>query len=160
MSIWGNTVGGNKPLEAVRNAQKTADAALPKAGGAMAGNITMDGNRVTGLGDPVNDGDAVNKKCMLEYVDGKHMEAFVTLTLNDWDGKAAPYTQTIGVEGILETDNPHVFPVYDTDLDARKAQREAWALVGNGKTTDGAITFTCDEEKPAVAIPLQMEVNR
>ncbi len=35
---------------------------LPKAGGTMSGNITMDGNTVTGLKDAVDDTDAVTKK--------------------------------------------------------------------------------------------------
>lgn len=47
------------------NAQKTANAALPKAGGTMTGNIAMGNHKITGLAAPTADGDATNKK----YVD-------------------------------------------------------------------------------------------
>lgn len=50
---------------AAQRAQATADAALPKAGGTMTGNIAMSNNSITGLAAPTADGDAVNKK----YVD-------------------------------------------------------------------------------------------
>ena len=95
-----------------------------------------------------------------EYTDSKHSTFAVTLTVNDWDGDAAPYTQTIGVEGILSTDRPHYGPVYDADKDTRLAQKEAFAMVDDLDTSNGSVTFTCFEDKPTVNIPIQMEVNR
>lgn len=50
---------------AAQAAQTTADAALPKAGGTMTGNIAMSNNSITGLAAPTANGDAANKK----YVD-------------------------------------------------------------------------------------------
>lgn len=163
MSIWGNVVGGNKPLEAVAAAQKAADDAakvagnaLPKAGGTMTGDIAMGNKKITGLGDPTNSSDGANKG----YVDSKHLEKTATLTVNDWEGDKAPYTQTIGIAGILETDKPHVFPVYSENMETRKAQKKAWANVSDGDAGNGTITFTCDDSKPAISIPVQIEVNR
>lgn len=40
-------------------AKQTAERALPGSGGTMGGDIHMDGSRVTGLGTPVNPGDAI-----------------------------------------------------------------------------------------------------
>lgn len=127
------------------NAQETA---LLKAGGTMTGNLNVL--------DPTEDSHATNKK----YVDSKRKPFDVTLTTNDWVGDKAPYTQTIGVEGILETDRPHYGAVYDSDQETRIAQKEAFAMVDDLDTADGSVTFTCFEDKPAVNIPIQMEVNR
>lgn len=188
----------NKPEEAIRKAQKTADDALPKTGGDvtgdinMTGNIAMNGKKITGIATPSDDGDAVNKKYVNDevgkslpksggtmtgalnvltptenthaankgYVDGKRKVFTATLTVNDWVGDAAPYTQSIGIEGILSTDQPHYSPVYDADQETRLAQKEAFACVDDLDTANGSVTFTCFEDKPEVNIPIQMEVNR
>ena len=95
-----------------------------------------------------------------DYTDSKRKVFNTTLTTNDWEGDSAPYTQTIGIEGILETDRPHYSAVYDADQETRLAQKEAFAMVDDLETADGSVTFTCFEDKPAVNIPIQMEVNR
>lgn len=182
----------------INDAQKTANDALPKAGGTVTGNITMTGNiamggkKITNVGAPTDDGDAVNKKYVNDevgkslpksggtmtgalnvidptenthaankgYVDEKRKVFTATLTVNDWVGDKAPYTQSIGIEGILSTDQPHYSPVYDADQETRVAQKEAFACVDDLDTADGSVTFTCFEDKPEVNIPIQMEVNR
>lgn len=183
MRIWGNTVSTNmpradytqtdpekadfilnKPEEAISKAQKTADAAnklagdaLPKTGGTMTGDIAMSGTRVTGLGDPVEAGDAVNKK----YVDDKK-KIFppVVLTANGWAGDAAPYTQTVQVEGITVNDDPDYWLVYSGTNDEMIAQKEAFAVIDRLTTADGSITVTCFEDMPEVDITIGMEVHR
>lgn len=100
------------------------------------------------------------KEYAKEYADSKRMVFATTLTVNDWVGDTAPFTQTIGIEGILSTDRPHYSPVYDADQAARLAQKEAFSMVDDLDTSDGSVTFTCFEDKPAVNIPIQMEVNR
>lgn len=141
---------------AAENAQDTADAALPKTGGTMTGDVTMSGKKITGLGDPTNDGDVVHKK----YVDEKRKLFNCVLTVNDWVGDKAPYTQTIGIEGILGTDRPHYGPVYSENTETALAEKEAWALVDDLDTADGSVTFTCFDDKPEVNVAIQMEVHR
>lgn len=141
---------------AAENAQSAADNGLPMSGGSMTGNVEMGGNKVTGLGEPTESGDATNK----EYVDSKHDIFTATITTNDWTGDTAPYTQTIGVEGILATDTPHVMPVYSDDLETALLEKEAWSLVDSGKTAEGSIIFSCFDDKPETAINIQIEVNR
>ena len=170
----------NKPDEAIQKAQTTADEAKTAAGNAKtaadnaqttadeakatADNITADallkaGGTMTGalnvLG-PTENAHAANKG----YVDEKRKVFTTTLTANDWEGDAAPYTQRIGIEGILSTDQPHYGVVYDEDQETRLAQKEAFAFVDDLDTEDGAVIFTCFEDKPEVNIPIQMEVNR
>ena len=180
MSLWGNLVGAfvptehfEKSIEAnaeaakeaqntanqarkdAESAQKTANDALPKAGGDMTGNINMGDKKVTDLGEPTDGKDAVNKK----YVDDKHLPLTATIT-TEWTGDTAPFTQTVAVKGILKEDWPHVMPVYSEVLETALAEKEAWACVSDAKTVDGSIVFSCFEDKPTTAIPIQIEVNR
>ena len=95
-----------------------------------------------------------------EYADGKVKLFNVSLTVNDWVGDAAPYKQTIGIEGILVTDRPHYGPVYSEDTETMLAEKEAWILVDDLDTADGSVTFTCLEDKPQTSVAVQMEVHR
>lgn len=95
-----------------------------------------------------------------EYVDSKRFLATVSLPAASWAGDAAPYTQTVPVSGILATDFPHITPVYSSTLATALAQKEAWSMVNQGVPGAGEITFTCFEDKPATAIPIQIEVMR
>ena len=128
--------------------------ALLRNGGTMTGNIDMAGNGVTGLKAPKNDADAATKS----YVDKKRA-VFSAVISTEWAGDE-PYTQTVTVEGLLETDMPHVVPVYDADNTTAQAQREAWGCVSRGVAAAGGIQFTCFEDKPGAEIPIQIEVMR
>ena len=122
----------------------------------MTGPIAMGGSRVTGLGEPEDAGDGATKG----YVDGKHFIATVSLPAAGWAGDAAPYTQTVAVPGILETDTPHYGVVYSGTAEEKASQKEGFALVDDLDTGTGSVTFTCFEEKPAVDLTVQLEVNR
>ena len=135
-------------------AQTTADAALPRSGGAMTGPIVMGGSKITGLAAPTAPTDAVTKA----YADAKRFTA--SATLGDAWSDAAPYTQTLAVPGLLETDIPHVAPVYDPDPAAALAQREAWSMVCQAEAGTDSLTFACFENCPGAAVPLQIEVMR
>lgn len=127
---------------------------LEKAGGTMTGSIRMSGNAVQELKEPVSSADAATKA----YVDGKRKQ-FSAALATAWEG-AGPFTQTVAVKGILETDMPHVVPVYDADNTTAQAQREAWGCVSRGVAAAGGIQFMCFEDKPETAIPIQIEVMR
>ena len=128
----------NEAQAAADNAQTAADEAQAAAGNAMTA--------------------AVNES--KAYTDSKHSTFSATLTVNDWEGNAAPYTQTIGIEGILATDKPHISPMYADALETKLAEREAWMMVCDAEAGDGEITFVCFEDKPSTAVPIQIEVNR
>lgn len=140
---------------AAGNAETNAkDASLPRAGGTMTGDISMGGNAVKGLKAPAAGTDAATK----DYVDGKR-KTFTATVGTGWTG-SGPYTQTVAVSGILASDMPHVVPVYDADNTTAQAQREAWGCVSRGVAAAGGIQFTCFEDKPETAIPIQIEVMR
>ena len=93
------------------------------------------------------------------YSDGKHLSLTATIG-TEWTGDTAPFTQEIAIEEILATDCPHVMPVYSEELETALLEKEAWAIISDSNTKDGAITFICFEDKPVTAIPIQIEVNR
>ena len=130
--------------------------ALPKAGGTMTGAIAMGGSKITGLGTPSAAGDAATKG----YVDGRRITNTTTLSATNWQGRSAPYSETLSMAFVLATDMPHITPVYSTTLATALAQQEAWAMVSYAETTAGNIKFTCLEDKPTVDIPIQIEVMR
>lgn len=158
ISMAGNRVTGlGEPIVDSDSAtKKYTDAKLPKSGGTMTGPIAMGGSRVTGLGEPEDAGDGATKG----YVDGKHFIATVSLPAAGWAGDAAPYTQTVAVPGILETDTPHVAPVYSSTLDTALAEKDAWSMVCDADAATGVLTFICFEDKPSTDIPIQIEVMR
>jgi hypothetical protein len=77
-----------------------------------------------------------------------------------WVGDDAPYTQAVTTSGVLASDTPHVTPVYSGSNDEKIAQMEAWGMISDGEAGDGVIVFTCFEDKPEVAVSIQIEVNR
>lgn len=77
-----------------------------------------------------------------------------------WNGTAAPYIQEVVVGGILATDEPHISPIYSNDNDTAIAEKEAWNMISKAVTSAGKITFTCFEEKPSMAININIEIIR
>lgn len=94
-----------------------------------------------------------------DYVDDKRISATATITTS-WTGSTAPFTQEVTIPGMLDSDTPHIMPVYSTALETALAQKEAWGLVSDAEASAGKIVFKCFEEKPTTAIPIQIEVNR
>ena len=128
---------------------------LKKTGGEMSGGIAMGGNRVTGLGTPADGGDAATKG----YVDSRRKAWTVTLPAEDWTGEG-PYVQSIAVDGITETDSPHYGVVLSGTTEEKLSQKEAFGYIDELVTAEGAVTFTCLEDRPEAELTVQLEVNR
>ena len=150
INMNGQSITGlNDPTSETEAARKAyVDKMLPKSGGTMSGAIVMGGNKVTNLATPTDNADAVTK----EYVDSKRITKTATITIT--------YTQSVNVSGILSTDTPHIMPVYSTDNATAISQKEAWSCVSKAVAGKNTITFTCFEDKPTTAIPIQIEVIR
>lgn len=147
---------GDPIVDSDSSTKKYADTKLPKSGGTMTGHISMGGNLVTGLGIPSNQDDAANKR----YVDGKRFTAGVSLSATGWAMSGGVYSQTVQVDGILETDRPHYGVVYSGTAEEMIAQKDAYALVDDLDTAVGSVTVYCFDGKPDVDLNIQMEVNR
>lgn len=85
----------------------------------------------------------------------------VSITSAGWVGSVAPFTNTLSISGILETDSPHVSIVYSDVLDTALLEKAAYSCVDMVKATAAdTIVFTCFEEKPTQNINVSMEVFR
>lgn len=110
---------------------------------------------------PTTDNQAANKKYVDDSIATVSSKANYEITLGtEWSGDAAPYTQSVAVEGILATDNPHIVPIYSDTLTTAIAEQEAWNCVSKAETAVDTITFTCFADKPTAAVSLQVEVIR
>lgn len=161
-----STVAGVSP-DATGNVTLTAAdvGALAVSGGDMEGPINMNGQPISGLNDPTEASQAARKgyvdaakKEVKAYTDSKRKTWTATITTT-WSGNG-PYTQSVTVSGILASDMPHITPVYSSDNATALAQKEAWACVSKAVAAANSITFACFEDKPATAIPIQIEVMR
>ncbi|MDO5545917.1 MAG: hypothetical protein Q4F81_08865 [Eubacteriales bacterium] len=141
--------------------------ALPCVGGTVQGQIDMGSQTLTGLPDPTDDTDAAGKG----YVDAQAAAAvaaakqavqtrFVSFLLGSekWVGNSAPYTLFVPISNLESDLLTRAYPLYYGDTEKDTAVREAIAAVSYAKRTDGGITFTCLEEKPAADIPVTVEV--
>ena len=71
-----------------------------------------------------------------------------------WAGEA-PYSQTVQVEDILETDRP-VVDVALSGAEGAEELLESFAMISSIETGSGTITVTCLMDKPLVPIPIRM----
>ena len=83
--------------------------------------------------------------------------ALVTLTAAGWGGSAAPYTQTVQVNGAREGMEPVMVSALadGATLEAQKAYTKAYGIIcsGTGVLGDGTATFKV-YKKPAVDITI------
>ena len=146
----------NKPDGAIQKAQQTADAALPKGGGTLSGELNMEGNAILNLPEPTLAAHPATKTYVDTALSGLHFTARLTLPAASWAG-SGPYTQQVSLPGIRDTDCPHYGPVYG---EAWAGEKEAFALVDKLETREGTLVFTCYAERPETNLTIQLEVNR
>lgn len=112
-----------------------------------------------------SDGTPIQGKVILSVAvstgSGVGRSAFMaTLSESGWLGSQAPFTQRIMVSDMTGSDTPHVTCILSDDVETAMTQMEAWSMVHKAVTIDGAIVFTCFEDKPEVSLTLQIEVIR
>ena len=78
----------------------------------------------------------------------------ITLLAKNWQG-TKPYTQTVNVASIAETD----MPVANAKIEkgAAKAVKKAAACIDGFTTANGSVTFYCNDKKPAVDLVIQLK---
>lgn len=148
----------NKPEETIRQIQATADGALPKGGGTMTGAIDMAGKPLRNLPAPTADADPATKKYVDEKLAGK-VKFFSAAVPAQWTGDGAPWSITVSVPGLLESDRPDVDLVPSSDFGAAEKQLEGWGLVYRGVTAADTLTLYA-QEKVEVELPIQLKVVR
>ena len=75
----------------------------------------------------------------------------VTLPVSGWSA-AAPYTQTVSVEGLIAEDSPILVKVIADGATPEqvKAYNKAFGMIDDGDTADGQATFKCYNKKPTI----------
>ena len=111
---------------------------------------------IRGIGEPNEYNDVANKS----YVDSKNKITSLTLIADNWVGDAAPYTQTVSVEGITANDNPILVSMLaaGTNPDIQKEYNKAFGIIssGAGVTEDGSVTFYV-YSKPAMDVTIGLK---
>ena len=129
-------------------------------GGSMSGPLNMNYEILSGIETPFKDDHAASKG----YVDSVSREIAttavkeITLLATDWTGDG-PYTQTVTVEGLTDTLRAMVYPKFPDDASADAALAEETVKVSKCTRTGNQMTFTCREDKPALDIPVIVEVH-
>jgi len=89
-------------------------------------------------------------------------EFTASLPSSGWIG-TGPYSQTVSVAGILETDRPIVDVFVSTTDSYAVSQLENFdCIAARGKVTtgNGTVTVRCYEDKPSISLWLQLKVVR
>ena len=167
------TVCGNAPDDSGDVVLTAEDVgALPCVGGNIQGEINMNGQKLTGLAAPTEDMDAANRLFVEEQAEAdaeaarqytaqyaKTQVLSTLLYVSDWTGDSAPYTAFVPILNLNPNRRLRAYPLfYGDDPDGELAVKEACAAVSFAIRSDDGVTFTCLEEKPAVNIPVSIEL--
>ena len=89
------------------------------------------------------------------------MVKFTATIGTKFEGTEAPYTQTINVEGIRESDEPIVGLIVSTDNPTLGAEQEkSFGRISRIVTGTGYITVYCNKKKPEVELNIRLMVFR
>lgn len=90
---------------------------------------------------------------------GKLRSVAVTLTAGGWSD-SAPYTQTVTVSGMTADWEPTNMTIPKSgntlDADTVLAEKEALGCIDACTSSANALTFTCFEDKPSVALTIKV----
>jgi len=67
-------------------------------------------------------------------------------------------TKTVEVQGIKETDEVNIYPIWSEDKETRLQEKEEYNKISMAKSFDNAIEIICDEETPQMALNVRLEV--
>ena len=97
------------------------------------------------------------------YAQSVHTHSYfytATLSASGWSS-TAPYSQTVNVNGILETDNPFIdLDMSDASSNNAEDYQEAWMCIGRMVAQNGSIKAYCYTDKPEVNIKIIIKVVR
>lgn len=138
MSIYGNSVGHPLPN--------------PRKGMDMTGGIDMNGQKLSGLADPVKDSDAASKVYVDTTIKGKRTKYTVTLSAGGWADKL----QTVAVAGVTADESKtDVVASPETSDENYTAYTEN--VVRVYEQQDDAVVFKC-ENVPQIDLTVNVMV--
>ena len=94
----------------------------------------------------------VGTKAVVKYFIGN-------LSASGWSS-SKPYTQTVSISGVLNTDKPKADIILSSTTATALNEIESWACVSKIIAGNNSITATCLDKKPTVNMSVQLEVLR
>lgn len=77
----------------------------------------------------------------------------------NWAGELAPYTKTVTVQGIKDTDVVNMYPVWSSDLETRIKEREEFSKITMINSVANGLQLTADISKPDAPLNVRIEVT-
>ena len=143
MNISGNTVGHPLPD--------------PSKGMNMSGPINMNGQSLSGLKTPVEDGDAVNWGSVKNI--GKVVRVEEVLLAEEWEeNDTSGFVNYVSVDNLTDDKKVRVYPTWPDTLSEKLALSEETPKVKACTRYGNTLTFEAWEEPPVVDIPIVVEV--
>lgn len=144
------------------------------------GTVNMNGNVLTGIELPTENGHAVNKRYaddireeaskeiddIREEVSKEINETSINLTTkvynktlvaSGWSG-SGPYLQTVSVDYLNDDRRAMAYPDVPEDATQEAAFMEEAGKITSCRRSGSTMTFRCREEKPEIDIPVIVEV--
>ena len=143
-----------------KTAEEKAKDALQRSGDTMTGKLSMGGNPIADLQDPVEKTDAATKSYVDAMAGSRQIYMEVSLPAASWVEAEGVFTQSVSDSRILYTDRPHYGVLYSGTREQMLLQQEAFELVDDLETRNGSVVFTCFREKPETDLLLQLEISR
>ena len=81
-----------------------------------------------------------------------------TLTINDWVGDSAPYTQSVSVSGLTSDISPIIDLIVSDDTSTGIEEMLQWSYITKANTDTDIITFSCYEIKPTINLNFKIKV--
>ena len=138
------------PANATMNINGKGAKAIFYRGAAIANNIIRAGDIATFIYDGTQ----------YQLISIDKSPSYWTATIGTtWTGSAAPYTQNITVTGITANDRPHIDINFSGTYDTDEKYDAEWGKIYRIASGTNQITVYA-KDKPSIAIPIQIEVNR
>ena len=80
------------------------------------------------------------------------------LTVDDWIGDTAPYTQDITISGITSDLSPLIDLIVSDDVATSDEEIAQWSYITKATTGDNIITFRCNKTKPTIELNFKIKV--
>ena len=81
----------------------------------------------------------------------------ITIDTN-WSQETKVYKKEIELEGILETEEVNIYPVWSDIKETRQEEKEEYNKISMIKTGENRIEIICDEEAPTIELNARIEV--
>ena len=81
----------------------------------------------------------------------------ITIDTN-WSQETKEYKKEIELEGILETEEVNIYPIWSDIKETRQEEKEEYNKISMIKTGENRIEIICDEEAPTIELNARIEV--